>query len=164
MRDKPMRGLKFGRYFDIPDEMALRQEKMAAVEEKEAQRDRTFEEFLEMFKDHIEGKCDPSARVGDRPGTAEGKEEKGADRERNNESVEGSRKYQSIGSQGRGSAASESKQSSQRQTGKGSEAKYDLPKTCKLTLPAKQKVRDLDDGFMLLAHPYPQIEGEMLLL
>jgi hypothetical protein len=25
-------------------------------------------------------------------------------------------------------------------------------------------VRDLDDGFMLLAHPYPQIEGEMLLV
>jgi hypothetical protein len=25
-------------------------------------------------------------------------------------------------------------------------------------------VRDLDDGFMLLAHPYPQLEGEMLLV
>ena len=25
-------------------------------------------------------------------------------------------------------------------------------------------MRDLDDGFMLLAHPYPQVEGEMLLV
>lgn len=25
-------------------------------------------------------------------------------------------------------------------------------------------MKDLDDGFMLIAHPYPQIEGEMLLV
>lgn len=25
-------------------------------------------------------------------------------------------------------------------------------------------MKDLDDGFMLLVHPYPQIEGEMLLV
>lgn len=88
---------------------------MAIVEEKEAQRDRTYEEFLDMFRDHIEGKCDANERVGNRPGTAEAAEA-GAEKapERNTESVEGSRKYQSIASQGRASAASESKHSSTR--------------------------------------------------
>ena len=45
-----------------------------------------------------------------------------------------------------------------------SEVKYDLPKSCKLKLSAEAKVKDLDDGYMLLAHPYPQLEGEMLLV
>ena len=140
LRDKPMKGLKFGRYYDIPDEFALRQAQMAVVEEKEAQRDRTFEEFLDLFKDHIEGKCDANERVGNRPGTAEAKEagaERAVEAERHDGSVEGSRKYQSIGSQGRASAASESKQSSQPRTGKRSESKYDMPKSCKLAMPAK---------------------------
>ena len=135
-----MKGLTFGRYYDIPDEFALRQAQIAVVEEKEAQRDRTYEEFLEMFKDHIEGKCDANERTGNRPDTAQAAEA-GAEKavERNTESVEGSRKYQSIASQGRASAASDSKHSSVRQTGTGkqSEAKYDLPKSCKLSLPAK---------------------------
>ena len=39
-----------------------------------------------------------------------------------------------------------------------------LPKNCTLALPAKTKVRDLDDGFALIMNPYPQIEGEMLLI
>ena len=123
LKDKPMKGLKFGRYYDIPDEFALRQAQIAVVEEKEAQRDRTYDEFLEMFKDHIEGKCDAQERVGNRPGTAEAADagpEKAA--ERNTESVEGSRKYQSIASHGRASAASDSKHSSVRQTATGNQS------------------------------------------
>jgi len=71
LRGKPKKGLSFGRYYDIPDELELRSEHVAAIEEQEAQRDRTFEEFLEMFKEHIEGKKDPNDRVGNRPDTAE---------------------------------------------------------------------------------------------
>jgi len=117
LREKAKKGLSFGRCYDIPDEMELRANHLAAIEEVENTRDRTFEEFLEMFKDHIEGKKDPNDRVANRPDTAEAREaakEKAEERERANESVEGSRKYQSIGSQGRASAASESKYSSQR--------------------------------------------------
>ena len=171
LREKAKKGLSFGRCYDIPDEMELRANHLAAIEEVENTRDRTFEEFLEMFKDHIEGKKDPNDRVANRPDTAEAREaakEKAEERERANESVEGSRKYQSIGSQGRASAASESKYSSQRQTtGKAhsvSDMKHDLPKGCKLKLSAHGKVKDLDDGYMLMAHPYPQLEGEMLLV
>ena len=133
------------------------------MEEKEAARDRTYEEFLEMFKDHIEGNRSAEERVGNRPGTAEAREEReeAAAKERTTESVEGSRKYQSIGSQGQASA-SESKRSSKR--GDKTDPKYDIPKTCYLRMPAKQVVRELDDGFVLLAHPYPQLEGEMLLV
>jgi len=42
--------------------------------------------------------------------------------------------------------------------------KHDLPKGCKLKVSAQAKVKELDDGYMLMAHPYPQLEGEMLLV
>lgn len=55
---------------------------MSNTEEQEAARDRTYTEFVEMFKDHIEGKVDPRDRVGNRPETAmgDGEERKAADR------------------------------------------------------------------------------------
>lgn len=139
LREMPKKGLKFGRYYDIPDEIELREAQMALVEEKEMKRDRTFEEFLDMFKDHIEGKVDANERVGNRPSTAEAQEAAAADRTNiQNESINESRKYQTYGSQGRASAASESKHSSQRLTGsKMSDATRDIPKNCKLSMPEK---------------------------
>jgi hypothetical protein len=32
-------------------------------------RDKTFEEFMSEFKDHLEGKVDPTERIGERPET-----------------------------------------------------------------------------------------------
>lgn len=69
-----MKKLDFARYHDIPDEVLIRANSIAIVEEKEAARDRTFDEFLEMFKDHIEGKVDSNERTGNRPSTAEAAE------------------------------------------------------------------------------------------
>ena len=71
LRDMPKKGLNFARYHDIPDEIELREAQLAVVEEKELKRDRTYDEFLDMFKDHIEGKVDANERVGNRPSTAE---------------------------------------------------------------------------------------------
>lgn len=71
LRDRPKKGMQFARYHDIYDEIELRQAQMVIVEEKELNRDRTFEEFLDMFQDHIEGKMDANERVGNRPTTAE---------------------------------------------------------------------------------------------
>lgn len=83
-----MKGLHFGRFYDIPDEHELRSAHISKAEEKEAKRDRTFEEFLDMFKDHIEGKIDPETRIGNRPDTAEKAERGGG----HNESLDGSRR------------------------------------------------------------------------
>ena len=138
LRDKPIKGVKFARYDDIPDEFAIRSVEVEKIEKKESARDRTYEEFLSMFADHIEGKVDPNERVGNRPDSAERKDH-GADRAAHNDSIDGSRKNQTIASHGRNSAGADSKHSSQRMTGtgKGQDSKHDLPKDCKLTLPAK---------------------------
>jgi hypothetical protein len=42
--------------------------------------------------------------------------------------------------------------------------KYDLPNTCKLEILKLNRIEKLEDEYVLLAHPYPQMEGEMLLL
>ena len=49
LRDRPKKGMQFARYHDIHDEIELREAQMVIVEEKELNRDRTFEEFLDMF-------------------------------------------------------------------------------------------------------------------
>ena len=49
---------------------------MAKNEEIEATRDKTFDEFMEMFEDHIEGKVDANLRTQGRPDTATARENK----------------------------------------------------------------------------------------
>lgn len=40
---------------------------------------------------------------------------------------------------------------------------YDLPPTCKLEIPKLNRIEKLDEDYVLCAHPFPQMEGEMLL-
>lgn len=42
------------------------------------------------------------------------------------------------------------------------EQKYDISKECKLQLFKKLRIEDLDDNYMVAAHPFPQMEGELL--
>ena len=76
LRTKAISGINYGRLYDVPDEIMLRQRQMAKNEEIEATRDKTFDEFMEMFGEHIEGKVDPNTRVGGRPDTATAREKK----------------------------------------------------------------------------------------
>jgi len=43
------------------------------------------------------------------------------------------------------------------------EPKYVLPPSCKLEISKLNKVEKLDDDYILVANPFPQMEGEMLL-
>ena len=45
----------------------------------------------------------------------------------------------------------------------GAENPYDLPDECKLEIPMKALIDTLEENYVLVAHPYPQVEGEMLL-
>lgn len=76
MRPKAVHGINYGRLYDVPDEILIRAKQMAKNEEIEASRDKTFDEFMEMFEDHIEGLVDPNQRVGGRPDTATKRDEK----------------------------------------------------------------------------------------
>lgn len=48
-------------------------------------------------------------------------------------------------------------------TGGAVDAKYNIPKNCKLEIQKESKVITLTEDFILAAHPYPQMEGELLL-
>jgi hypothetical protein len=41
--------------------------------------------------------------------------------------------------------------------------KYDLPNNCKLEIQRLNRIEKLDDDYILAAHPYPQMDGEMIL-
>jgi hypothetical protein len=91
--------LTYARFYDVPDEVQIQEQETMKIQEAEAQRDKTFEEFLEMFQDHIEGKMDAHARTAHRPGTGDAQNEEkkrvqsrgdkdaGDERSRKNESI-----------------------------------------------------------------------------
>ena len=62
--------LQINKTLDIPDDVLQRNIILEKNAVAEAKRDRTFEEFSQMYEDHILGKIDPQERVGDRPVTA----------------------------------------------------------------------------------------------
>jgi hypothetical protein len=68
MRTKPQHGLDYGRIYDIPDEDLIREREIEKVQEEEAKRDMTWEEFLQQYETHIQGKVDPTTRTANRPG------------------------------------------------------------------------------------------------
>jgi hypothetical protein len=41
--------LTYARFYDVPDEVQIQEQETMKIQEAEAQRDKTFEEFLEMF-------------------------------------------------------------------------------------------------------------------
>ena len=41
--------------------------------------------------------------------------------------------------------------------------KYEISEECHLTMIKKVKIEKLEDKFCLLAHPLPQISGEMMI-
>lgn len=60
--------------------------------------------------------------------------------------------------------ATQQSQSSMHMSGDGKqEFMYDLPPTCKLEIPKLNRIEKLDEDYVLVAHPFPQMEGEMLL-
>jgi hypothetical protein len=42
--------------------------------------------------------------------------------------------------------------------------KYEIPDSCYITLCNVNKIEKLDKGYYLMAHPYPLLEGEMIIL
>ena len=42
--------------------------------------------------------------------------------------------------------------------------KFEIPDSCRQNFTKNSKIEKLDAKYLLLAHPYPQLEGEMLVL
>lgn len=175
MRPEPIQDLPYGRLYDVPDESAIRLKQVQKNEEAEAKRDKTYDEFMAMFQDHIENKVDPSTRVGGRPETPTGEHvEPKKSTMQANAMIDGRSqhsgldkshhhsRYESIKSEG-GRSATSSRMVTAKSDKQAQEMKYDLPKSCKLPISRKLIVETLQNGYYLVAHPYPQVEGEMLM-
>jgi hypothetical protein len=140
--------IHINRVMNIPDEAQIKQQKRAAEDEAEAKRDKTFNEFQEMYLDHIEGKIDPQTRVGDRPESAnpdEAKSRKGDD------------------DVGHSSKKPVSLSRTLIMIVKIFGNKYALPDSCKMEMLKASRIDKLDEDYTLVAHPFPQFDGEMIL-
>ena len=62
--------LNCNRTMNVADEVLARNDEMAKNDKAEAERDRTFDEFKELYEAHIEGKIPAETRTKDRPVTA----------------------------------------------------------------------------------------------
>lgn len=107
---------------------------------------------MEKFTDHIEGKVDPNIRT---KGRYDENNPRPGDEDEDDVAVDDSKATRSQPNRsGLGSASSNP----------GTEKeKYDIPNSCKLEMLRANKVEDLGMNYRMTQHPYPQIEGEMLI-
>jgi hypothetical protein len=121
-KDKDAVQLNMNKTLTITDERLQRHLELKKEAEADSARDRTFEEFKEMYLDHVEGKVDASLRVANRPDSADGEPaSRGGPRtggmsgnamelgeeEDGRKTTKSKKDYESIASEGkRGSAAS----------------------------------------------------------
>lgn len=134
---------------------------MKKHQEEEAKRDMTWEEFLMQYEQHIEGKVDASLRTANRP-------DEYAQPDEVAQKVDGSEadaksKFTSIESAGGKSRGTNRDLISSKGGTAGGSDKYDIPNNCKLDLLKAARIQKLEENYMLMAHPYPQMEGELLL-
>ena len=121
----------------------------------------TWDEFLLQFEQHIEGKVDASIRTANRP------DENAADEVA--QKVDASQddaksKFTSIESAGAKSrGTNRDLMSSKGGTATQGADKYDIPNNCKLDFLKAARIQKLEENYILMAHPYPQLEGELLL-
>jgi len=140
------------RTFNVPDLGQEKEEADALFQEAEASRDTTWDEFLTMFTEHIEGKVDPTTRTAGRkdkdlqPAGANAVEE-----EEDDEAEVVSRPRSTITAD------------SQKYDPAAERKKYAISDDCKLEFLKLNKIEPMGDDYLLVSHPYPQIEGEMLI-
>jgi len=153
----------------ILDELEEREKMQHAKEEAEAKRIMTFDEFVDKFGDAIEGRAPKEVAGGrergyssthSRPVTGgqddDGKSDAGASDKRrskaNNSTI-------SKGSKSGANSLSNTKEGFEVKD----DIKYDLPDTCFMFLMKGCKISKMNKKFKLLSHPYPLVDGEMIL-
>ena len=143
------------RTMNIIDEIEEKLKVQQAIQEAEAKRDMTYEEYIEKYHQMMDGK---PASINDMPKSrpVTGFEEAKSDI--------GSKKGKSIPSQGGRSGVNSMSNTKDGFGGAGGdEWRTEIPESCLLTFMKGNKIAELDKKFVLLSHPYPIIEGEMVM-
>ncbi|CDW89049.1 UNKNOWN [Stylonychia lemnae] len=172
------------RQHDVIDEIerAIRSQK--EKEQKEASRDMDYEEFLAKYIDHIEGRVDADQRFGNRPVTADDQNPesqpnlanaKGSGALQNTstnqfeENKNEESKIENASEKLNDSSISKSKvKEDQLNKSKDSilskdDYKYEIPQLCHITLMKGNQIEKLHRKYILMSHPFPKIEGEMIM-
>lgn len=141
---------------NVADEVLARNLEMEAAQEEEAKRDRTFEEFMEEYEKHIKGEVDPTTRTANRPVTAA--DDEGSKPAMRKTGMSGDEKPVTPSEKMSRSSAHRSVVSAE------STWKYEVPKDCVIEFQKAARITLLDDNYALIAHPFPQIDGEMIIV
>jgi hypothetical protein len=150
------------RSLNIIDEIEEREKIQRAFEEAEAKRDMTYEEYLNKYQDMIEGKIQPAwansnpdgvprSQHASRPVTGH------EDAKSDNGSKSGNKSTLSKNKSGLNSM-----NATKEGFGDLKGDVHDLPPQCLLTFMKGNKISDLDKKYVALSHPFPLIEGEMV--
>jgi hypothetical protein len=157
---------------------------------EESKKDQSFDQFKELYNEHMGGKIDPSLRVGGRPETVpwandgstirqprtnmskksdkgganplDGFEEKKSTASRNKllNSIDSKNMKSAIGSQkSQGEESSEDDENARK-----NQFKYKVPESCNMEMLKLNRIETLDEEFYLMVHPYPQMEGELIIV
>lgn len=174
-----------GRTLEITDEVEVQAKVAKELADIEAKRDITYEEFKHGFQDHIEGKavCNRTVHGSDDEAERPKEKEKSRSRskghisqkapskmdiQRNDETFDSKSNYSKEDIRSRTSKGATSEKLSKSITSnnfedKKNNYKYELPESCYINVMKSLKIDKLESKFYLVSHPYPQIEGELLI-
>jgi hypothetical protein len=159
-----------GRCKDVEDEEAVERAIQQEAEQAELRRDATFDEFKAKYEDHIEGKApndrlDRVSNFGDDNKSTRSKSAKGGARGKSAASGRGEEADDQSKSGLTSSKSAKSGLAHQEEINKQfDEEKMALPESCFVLFPKGTKIEKLEAKYVLVAHPFPQIEGEMLII
>ena len=166
---------------NIVDEIQVEDEAQRLIQEEEEKKDMNFEDYKEAMVDHIEGAAANEREA--RDSADEGTEEDGKKSKVGKQSV--SKKGSMLNrtsSQFNGDDAKSDREGLSKRSSKKSELnksayqtgmttmnqtsisyKYELPAACMVSMMKKVLIDKMPAKYFLASHPYPKIEGEMVI-
>lgn len=156
--------LREKRTLNIIDEIEEREKIQKVKEEEEAKKDMTYEEFMLRYGEMIEGKAGGSKderalSSHSRPVTGHPEDDAKSDAGKSEKRGKNSSAMSKGSHTGKNSSMNNTKEGFDLKD----DLKFDIPETCLLFLMKGNKISKLDKKFKLLTHPYPILEGEMIL-
>lgn len=155
-----------GRTRNVEDELALAQKVQAELEAVEAKRDQTYEEFKFKYEDHIDGKAANlrtarASHFGDDVKSHRSKSVKS--RKKVTSSRAGDEEDDDAKSFKSKKSSKADQETAEQINRELEQMKFEIPSACMLAIPKYAKIEKLEAKYLLLAHPFPSFQGQLLL-
>lgn len=129
-----------------------------------------YEEFKDLYVDHIEGRAanERSKIVGDsdEEDVKDNRSGKHSRKDAKSEAGDGelNNVTQTSAKSGTRSQVNKSQLSQREEKKSNFTYKYDIPEQCYINILKQAKIEKLKEKYLLIAHPFPMAEGEMLII